>query len=328
MNSRRTLVSLVLAVLAWQWAEAALVASLTGGRALQFVLPALAVAAVAGLVAVWVRPAIPRRVIALAVAGVLAELGMRLGAAIADGRLVEFTAWIVAIYAAWVAVAVVMVKARVKWMTPEMIEPCPVDEAIVGAAGDLRSPVERLSALGFAPATGVRVEHPPANPRAVFLHHTSDAARASVTAYSAQPPVVVIEIGQRDAAGRGMSVTDTAIIRFNPAFECDTVLRFPGMPADELWTTYRRLRQAVRDGAPWVPYAEGEVDAARAGIERQVEEYRRRGFLARNATSGGIPLTWLGALRFTLAAAWPWKFVADRTQVAQARRAAAAAGPD
>ena len=41
-------------------------------------------------------------------------------------------------------------------------------------------------------------DHGPAFPRAVLLEHRDDAACASVTAFSARPPLVVTEIGQRN----------------------------------------------------------------------------------------------------------------------------------
>lgn len=325
IDASKVLVTFLLVLLGWQWSERALFATLAWGHALRIFVLALPFAALAALVAVWVRPAVPQWVVALVVAGVLLELALAVTEAVAGGRTGEIVLWLASAYVAFVAFAVALIHARVKWMTPSLLRACSVDEACAAAAADLRAPVAQVVALGFVPVSGIIADHGPAFPRAVLLEHRDDAACASVTAFSARPPLVVTEIGQRNASGRGLSVCDSTMPRFHPEFDCGRLLRFPRMPAAGLWTTFRSIRQATTDGGPWVRDEDEPFAAARASVARQVEEFRRRGYLAALEGPGGAPLTWRGAVRFTLAAVLPWKWWVDRAQVAQARRAAAEA---
>ncbi len=212
-------------------------------------------------------------------------------------------------------------------MTSARIHASSIDEIHAGAAADLHAPVAALAALGFVPDDAIRADHAPAFPHAILFRHPADDASATVTAFTANPPVVITEFGQRNVAGRGLAVCDSPMPRFNPELECDRILRLPHASAAELWERFRRIRAATTDGGAWVPYRRIASDEVKTGLDRQVAELKRRGYLVPDDVDGEVPLSWRGALRFALAAIWPVRGFVDRAQVAETRRATQASPP-
>lgn len=323
----RLSVGALIVVLAVRWTVSALFAPVllvTGAHWLSLAVPVVAFAAIVAIV--WTR-SVPIWVGVGVAAGIAVELAFAARDAAAEGRGATWLAAIIAAYLAYVVFAVVMVRRRVRWMTSARVHAATIEAIHTGAASDLHAPAAAVAALGFVPDDAIRVDHAPAFPHAVLFRHPADDASATVTAFTANPPVVITEFGQRNAAGRGLSVCDSPMPRFHPELECDRILRLPHASAAELWDAFRRIRAATTDGGAWVPYQGVASDEVKIGLERQVAELQRRGYLMRDDVDGEVPVSWRGAARFALAAVWPVRGFVDRAQVAAARRAADSARP-
>lgn len=236
----------------------------------------------------------------------------------------ETIAWmllaLVAIYVGYVAYAIFVVHRTTRWLDPSNIEPAGVDE-IIAEAPRLRDGLARLAPLGFVPCAAARVNQDPTQPRTVALRRADDAAVAGVTVFRThKDPVVVTEFGQHDAKGGVVSVQDSPL-PFLLQIRCIRILRFPGASASELWAAFIRIRAADPAHGTWPRMALGdEVEALMRESRRQVDELTERGMLV--PANGPRPLTWRGAALFTLKMLWPWKWLVDRAQIAEARRTA------
>lgn len=224
-------------------------------------------------------------------------------------------------YVGYAAYAIVVVHRRTRWLDPERIAAATVDE-LYEEFPALRAGVVRVAPLGFVPCAAARIDQDPTQPRVIALRRPDDDAAMGVSLFRThKDPVVVTELTQRDASGRPVSVQDAPLPSLF-SFACLRVWRFPGASPAELWTAFARIRAADAGHLHWQRLPPGdEVETLRACARQQVGELVQRGML-RLDPHGPPRLTWRGAASSTLKMLWPWRNLADRAQIAAARRAA------